>query len=83
MWVSFQSFLSRGLCEQEGHLAAPSTPVRSRSSPGLSPMSTITHYDVIITRSGRGTLTYKLAPSGKKILLLEPGGYFRRFEFPG
>ena len=34
-----------------------------------------THYDVIIigTGPGRGTLIYKLAPSGKKILLLEGG----------
>jgi len=48
-------------------------------------MSTKTRYDIIIigTGPGRGTLAYKLAPSGKKILLLERGGYFRRFEFPG
>ncbi len=43
-------------------------------------MSTTTHYDVIIigTGPGGGTLAYKLAPSGKKILLLERGGYLPR-----
>ncbi len=43
-------------------------------------MSTSTHYDIIIigTGPGGGTLAYKLAPSGKKILLLERGGYLPR-----
>jgi choline dehydrogenase-like flavoprotein len=43
-------------------------------------MSSSTHYDVIIigTGAGGGTLAYKLAPSGKKILLLERGGYLPR-----
>jgi threonine dehydrogenase-like Zn-dependent dehydrogenase len=43
-------------------------------------MSTFTHYDIIIigTGPGGGTLAYKLAPSGKKILLLERGGYLPR-----
>jgi choline dehydrogenase-like flavoprotein len=43
-------------------------------------MSSSTHYDVIIigTGAGGGTLTYKVAPSGKKILLLERGGYLPR-----
>jgi choline dehydrogenase-like flavoprotein len=38
------------------------------------------HYDVIIIGSGAGggTLAYRLAPSGKKILLLERGGYLPR-----
>lgn len=38
------------------------------------------HYDVIIIGSGLGggTLAYRLAPSGKKILLLEQGGYLPR-----
>jgi choline dehydrogenase-like flavoprotein len=38
------------------------------------------HYDVIIigTGAGGGTLAHKLAPSGKKILLLERGGYLPR-----
>ncbi len=39
-----------------------------------------THYDVIIigTGAGGGTLAYHLAPSGKRILLLERGGYLPR-----
>lgn len=43
-------------------------------------MSTNNHYDVIIigTGAGGGTLAYKLAPSGKRILLLERGGYVPR-----
>jgi len=38
------------------------------------------HYDVIIigTGAGGGTLAYRLAPSGKRILLLERGGYLSR-----
>ena len=40
----------------------------------------MTHYDVIIIGSGAGggTLAYQLAPSGKKILILERGDYVRR-----
>ena len=43
-------------------------------------MTTNNHYDVIIigTGAGGGTLAYKLAPSGKKILLLERGDYVPR-----
>jgi len=43
-------------------------------------MSQSTHYDVIIigTGAGGGTLAYKLAPSGKRILLLERGDYVPR-----
>lgn len=43
-------------------------------------MSNNDHYDVIIIGSGAGggTLAYKLAPSGKRILLLERGGYVPR-----
>jgi choline dehydrogenase-like flavoprotein len=42
--------------------------------------SAMTHYDVIIIGSGAGggTLAYQLAPSGKRILLLERGDYVRR-----
>jgi len=38
------------------------------------------HYDVIIIGSGAGggTLAYKLAPSGKRILPLERGDYVPR-----
>jgi choline dehydrogenase-like flavoprotein len=38
------------------------------------------HYDVIIigTGAGGGTLAYHLAPSGKRILLVERGDYVRR-----
>jgi choline dehydrogenase-like flavoprotein len=43
-------------------------------------MSSASHYDVIIigTGAGGGTLAYKLAPSGKRILLIERGDYVRR-----
>src|SRR5665213_4545465 len=39
-----------------------------------------TNYDVIIIGSGAGggTLAYKLAPSGKRVLLLERGGFLPR-----
>jgi len=38
------------------------------------------HYDVIIigTGAGGGTLAHRLAPSGKRILLIERGGYLPR-----
>src|SRR5829696_7976943 len=41
---------------------------------------TMDHYDVIIigTGAGGGTLAHRLAPSGKRILLLERGGYLPR-----
>src|SRR3974390_2778913 len=40
----------------------------------------MTHYDVIIigTGAGGGTLLHKLAPSGKRILVLERGDYVQR-----
>src|SRR5262249_54755488 len=43
-------------------------------------MAVDTHYDVIIigTGAGGGTLAHALAPSGKRILLLERGYYVRR-----
>ena len=43
-------------------------------------MEARTHYDVIIIGSGAGggTLAYALAPTGKRILLLERGDYVRR-----
>jgi choline dehydrogenase-like flavoprotein len=43
-------------------------------------MANTTHYDIIIigTGAGGGTLAHKLAPSGKKILLLERGDFLKR-----
>lgn len=43
-------------------------------------MATEAHYDIIIVGSGAGggTLAYTLAPSGKKILLLERGDFLPR-----
>ena len=43
-------------------------------------MNATTHYDVIIigTGAGGGTLAYRLAPSGKRILLLERGDFVPR-----
>src|SRR5262245_24640306 len=43
-------------------------------------MANTNHYDVIIigTGAGGGTLAHKLAPSGKKILLVERGGFVPR-----
>jgi choline dehydrogenase-like flavoprotein len=43
-------------------------------------MSSSTRYDVIIigTGAGGGTLAYRLAPTGKRILLLERGDFVRR-----
>jgi choline dehydrogenase-like flavoprotein len=40
----------------------------------------VDHYDIIIigTGAGGGTLAHRLAPSGKRILLLERGGYLPR-----
>ena len=42
------------------------------------------HYDVIIvgTGAGRGTLAHTLAPSGKRILLLERGTWSTRASSP-
>jgi choline dehydrogenase-like flavoprotein len=38
------------------------------------------HYDVVIIGSGAGggTLAWKLAPTGKRVLLIERGGYLKR-----
>src|SRR3954454_3755060 len=64
-----------------------SSPTRScaaRPEPGArrsrSCRQLVDHYDVIIigTGAGGGTLAHRLAPSGKKILLLERGGYLPR-----
>src|SRR5262249_46687973 len=60
--------------------------VRGRRRRSLKPTAVpcieagMTHYDVIIigTGAGGGTLAYHLAPSGKRILLIERGDYVRR-----
>ncbi len=52
----------------------PSMPAREFQMPDDQ------HYDVIVIGSGAGggTLAHRLAPSGKRILLLERGGYLPR-----
>ena len=52
---------------------------RRRQLDGLSRMSD-DHYDVIVIGSGAGggTLAHRLAPAGKRVLLLERGGYLPR-----
>jgi NAD(P)-binding Rossmann-like domain len=56
------------------------TKTRNRGVLKEIPMSQARHFDVIIIGSGAGggTLAYALAPSGKRILLLERGGYMAR-----
>ena len=43
-------------------------------------MSSAMHYDIIIigTGAGGGTIAHRLARSGKKILILERGGFLPR-----
>jgi len=43
-------------------------------------MAAAEHFDVIVigTGAGGGTLAYRLAPSGKRILLIERGDYVPR-----
>ena len=43
-------------------------------------MAAVEHFDVIVigTGAGGGTLAYRLAPSGKRILLIERGDYVPR-----
>ena len=56
------------------------TPVLGNRSHHRSGAHVLNHYDVIIigTGAGGGTLAYRLAPSGKRILLLERGDYVPR-----
>src|SRR5262245_30866821 len=50
------------------------------SSRGGTGMAQDQHFDVIVIGSGAGggTLTHRLAPTGKRVLLLERGGYLPR-----
>ena len=59
-------------------LRFPVIPLRLRIPVRLLP--TTQYYDIIIIGigPGGGTLAYRLAPPGKKILLLERGGYLPR-----
>lgn len=43
-------------------------------------MAATEHYDVIVigTGAGGGTLAHRLAPTGKRVLILERGGYLPR-----
>ena len=43
-------------------------------------MNNATHYDIIIigTGAGGGTLAHQLAPTGKRILILERGDFLPR-----
>src|SRR4029453_4429507 len=47
---------------------------------GEDSMAVVQHFDVIVigTGAGGGTLAYRLAPSGKRILLIERGDYVPR-----
>jgi choline dehydrogenase-like flavoprotein len=58
---------------------APATP-QADGKPQGGQMPESDHYDVVIigTGAGGGTLAWKLAPSGKRILLLERGPYLPR-----
>src|SRR5262249_36402156 len=73
----------RNRCAARGETFWPHGRLRVKqqpsSEPGANAMTT-QHYDVIIigTGAGGGTLAHKLAPSGKRILLLERGGYLPR-----
>src|SRR6187401_1226632 len=63
--------------------ARSSTTIEARASSTAATEDTMasdTHYDIIIigTGAGGGTLAHKLAPSGKRILILERGGYVPR-----
>src|SRR5262249_17022346 len=74
-WAALAWFLS---------LHVGPTVARCRSIPpvlkGRKHMAQDNHYDVIIigTGAGGGTLAYHLAPSGKRILLLERGDFLPR-----
>src|SRR5215469_15734068 len=64
---------------RSGLAGSAAMPDSLSSEPGVNAMSS-EHYDVIIigTGAGGGTLAGRLAPSGKRVLLLERGGYLPR-----
>ena len=66
-------------CSPTPSSAAPPAPGRPRS-PSSEEDAMPDHYDVIIigTGAGGGTLAHRLAPTGKRVLLLERGGYLPR-----
>jgi choline dehydrogenase-like flavoprotein len=61
-------------------VSAATPPLPDRYSSHEDIMPTTTHFDVIIigTGAGGGTLAWRLAPSGARILLLERGDYVPR-----
>src|SRR5882757_2746981 len=67
------------LCSARSFTTATTNPASSGADSEIS-MPSNNHYDVIIigTGAGGGTLASRLAPTGKKILLLERGNYVRR-----
>ena len=80
-----QAFSHLGFIVSASHLSEthPSRARRTRHRGGVT-MAT-DHYDIIIIGSGAGggTLAWKLAPTGKRILLLERGGYLPRSATTG
>ena len=76
-----QAFSHLGFIVSASHLSAahPSPLATACSRTGGVTMAT-DHYDVVIIGSGAGggTLAWKLAPTGKRILLLERGDYLPR-----
>ena len=62
------------------HLALIEAAARIIVAERLEELSLMTHYDVIVIGSGAGggTLVHRLAPSGKKVLLLERGDWLPR-----
>lgn len=60
------------MCQHEESIRAATPPHESRITPSMAEL-----YDVIIigTGAGGGALAYKLAKAGKRILLIERGGF--------
>ncbi len=69
------------VCGDSEGLAESASPATLALNPHIGGHDAeLDHYDVVIIGSGAGgdTLAWKLAPSGKRILLLERGPYLRR-----